>query len=412
MKIGSRTCALLAASFPMCIAGAAHAEGRFYGMLRSRDLTPFGFLRLDMRPAHAISIETGTFAIEAELGYQNTWALAANVERYLNGLEDPGRGATSGRRRSRRSAICPARTTCSTSSPRRSISTCTTRSRASGARTRSRPPCRTTADSWTPGIEKFHDDAGFQHVRPARAGAQRTNLIYDLKGSQVVMLDAPQTSGFMDPTFGLRYAGIKLPGRWQMSMEAAVKVPLAGRAAAAVDGPHGLRCAGVVRRLGARRTRCTSTSPPCTTRAKTIPSPHESQIVPTIVIGWERKLTTRTNVNLQGYASRASTGARRPISTSCSTTSIQLSLGCGTGSTAASASFAMTENLQNLNNTPDIGFQVGFALGAALIKSAVDQTGGAVAVLIDVRLRRSVLGRSRAAPRGTDRSPARASPSR
>ena len=56
----------------------AHAEekdGRFYGMLRSRDLTPFGFLRLDMRPAHAMSIEPHTFAFEAELGYQNTWAL-------------------------------------------------------------------------------------------------------------------------------------------------------------------------------------------------------------------------------------------------------------------------------------------------------------------------------------------------
>ena len=46
---------------------AAHADegGRFYGMLRSRDLSPFGFLRLDMRPAHAINIEEHTFAFEA-----------------------------------------------------------------------------------------------------------------------------------------------------------------------------------------------------------------------------------------------------------------------------------------------------------------------------------------------------------
>ena len=49
----------------------AQEPGRFYGMLRSRDLTPFGLLRLDMRPAHAISIEKHTFAFEAELGYQN-----------------------------------------------------------------------------------------------------------------------------------------------------------------------------------------------------------------------------------------------------------------------------------------------------------------------------------------------------
>lgn len=59
---------------------AAHAEdGPFYGLLRARDLTPFGFLRLDMRPAHAVTIEPGSWAIEAELGYQNTWALSPEV---------------------------------------------------------------------------------------------------------------------------------------------------------------------------------------------------------------------------------------------------------------------------------------------------------------------------------------------
>ena len=71
----------------------AEEQGSFYGMLRSRDLTPFGFLRLDMRPAHAVNIETHTFAFEAELGYQNTWALSENVEKYLTSLEPSGRRA-------------------------------------------------------------------------------------------------------------------------------------------------------------------------------------------------------------------------------------------------------------------------------------------------------------------------------
>ena len=79
--------AALAPSFP----AQAEEQGRFYGMLRSRDLTPFGFLRLDMRPAHAVSIEPHTFAFEAELGYQNTWALSENVEKYLKTLEPSGR---------------------------------------------------------------------------------------------------------------------------------------------------------------------------------------------------------------------------------------------------------------------------------------------------------------------------------
>src|SRR5687768_9067378 len=66
-------------------------ESGFYGLLRSRDLSPFGFLRLDMRPAHAVDIEPGTWAMEAEIDYQNTWALSEEVETYLVGLEAEGR---------------------------------------------------------------------------------------------------------------------------------------------------------------------------------------------------------------------------------------------------------------------------------------------------------------------------------
>ena len=73
-------------------ADMAHADEReFYGLLRSRDLTPFGFLRLDMRPAHAVAIEPGSWAFEAEVAYQNTWALSEEVEDYLIATEAQGR---------------------------------------------------------------------------------------------------------------------------------------------------------------------------------------------------------------------------------------------------------------------------------------------------------------------------------
>jgi len=60
-----------------------------FGLLRERDLTPFGFLRLDMRPAHAVWAPPGNWAVEVLLGYQNTWAMSPNVEQYLKSL--PGR---------------------------------------------------------------------------------------------------------------------------------------------------------------------------------------------------------------------------------------------------------------------------------------------------------------------------------
>src|SRR5262245_12084045 len=54
------------------------------GLLRVRDMTPFGLTRLDMLPAHAVAAPPGTFAIEANISYQNTWARSENVARYLN----------------------------------------------------------------------------------------------------------------------------------------------------------------------------------------------------------------------------------------------------------------------------------------------------------------------------------------
>src|SRR6185295_14847201 len=46
------------------------------GLLRERDLSPFGFLRLDMRPAHAVWAPPGSWGVEVLLGYQNTWVMS------------------------------------------------------------------------------------------------------------------------------------------------------------------------------------------------------------------------------------------------------------------------------------------------------------------------------------------------
>src|SRR5688572_30972606 len=66
-------------------------EGQFYGLMREHDLTPFGFMRLDMRPAHAVSTEPGSWALETDMAFQNTWALSPEVEKYLTALEPTGR---------------------------------------------------------------------------------------------------------------------------------------------------------------------------------------------------------------------------------------------------------------------------------------------------------------------------------
>src|SRR5262245_42247783 len=61
----------------------SRAESRMLGPLRIRDMTPFNLLRLDMLPAHAVDAGPGSWAIEADLSFSNTFVMSRNVRQYL-----------------------------------------------------------------------------------------------------------------------------------------------------------------------------------------------------------------------------------------------------------------------------------------------------------------------------------------
>src|SRR2546422_6720095 len=61
----------------------ARGETELLGPLRIRDMTPFNLLRLDMLPAHAVAAGAGSWAIEADLSYTNTFVMSENVKTYL-----------------------------------------------------------------------------------------------------------------------------------------------------------------------------------------------------------------------------------------------------------------------------------------------------------------------------------------
>jgi hypothetical protein len=359
-------CVLAAVSVCLASAPAYSEGGRFYGMLRERDLTPFGFLRLDMRPAHAVSIEPHTFAFEATLGYQNTWALSPEVEKYLTGLE---KSATP------RHALSAADIQAIRDLPGENYLLdleSATLDLAFHYKLSSQWSAYAIATAVSyhggfmdDGIEQFHNTFGFSTFGRHALARNGTNLIYDLKGAQVVMLDAPRTSGFMDPVFGLRYSGIDLPKHWQMSLEAAVKVPLQGERLLLSTGRTDYGMQASLRHLG--RSNAVHVDFAAVYYAgERVPAPHESQIVPTLIVGWEHILTDRTNVNLQAYASQSVYTHEQTDLEELLEDKYQLSLGLRHRFDCCVVSFAVTENLQNLNNTPDIGFQLGFAWAPTL----------------------------------------------
>jgi len=344
----------------------AHAEGgRFYGMLRSRDLTPFGFLRLDMRPAHALNIESHTFAFETELGYQNTWALSENVEKYLESLEGSGRHE-----------LGPAEIAAIQDLPGENYLLdveSATLDVAMHYKISSQWSVYAIATAVSyhggfmdSGIEHFHDAVGLSSFGRKAFAQNGTHLIYDLKGARVVLSEAPKSPGFLDPTFGLRYSGITLPGKWQMSIETAIKWAFDGARPLLSTGRDDYGMQVSLRRLGSKNALLVDLSG-VYYAGEDLPSPHDAQVVPTIVIGWERVMTARTNLNLQLYASTSVYGHDQTDLDELLTEKYQMSLGVRHRFDCCLVSFAVTENLQNLYNTPDIGFQFGFAWVPRLI---------------------------------------------
>lgn len=365
MRTALNYCLIVMLSLAAPVAGAAEAdESDFFGLLRARDITPFGFLRLDMRPTHARVAPEGGWGLEMELAYQNTWALSPEVERYLGTLEG-------GRRE-----IGPAEL----------------------AAIRALPGENYLADfelglldvtlqykfssQWgaylvlsgvhygggflDSSIEGFHDTFGFSDFGRPAVVRNGTSYILDLKNSQVALFEAPTSGGMLDPTIGLRYSGLTLGKEWKVVLEAATKVPVRGKKDLLSTGRSDYGVQVTLQKFADHHAWYAAGSAVYYAGSPNF-APNDSRIIPTVVVGYERQLTANTHAILQGYISPSVYSHRDTDLDELLATKYQASLGVYHRIGAGLISFAVTENLQNLNNTPDIGFQLGFAFSPTLL---------------------------------------------
>lgn len=348
--------AITSALFSSC---ASAEDGTLYGLLRARDLTPFGFLRLDMRPAHAVAIEQGSFAIETELAYQNTWALSPEVERWLTARESQGR-----------SELGPADLQAIRDLPgenylvdlEAAVLDVTVHYKFSEKMS---AYLIANAVSYGGGfldstIEGFHDTFGFSSFGRPAAARNDVNLIYDLKSSQTAYFESPTSGGLSDPTIGVRYTGGALSERWRIGFEGAVKLPVAGSRMLLSTGRTDYGVQASLQRRGIDHALYANVAAVYYAGSRH-PAPQESQVIPTLLLGWEYRWSERTNINLQGYVSKSTYSSRTTDLEELTGTKYQLTLGLRHRRNDFLYSLGVTENLQNINNTPDIGFQIGVA---------------------------------------------------
>jgi hypothetical protein len=345
--------ALLAA-----FAAPAFSES-LYGMLRARDLTPFGFLRLDMRPAHAVSIEPGSWVLETEFDYQNTWALSPNVEKYLNGLEG------SGRRHLGQQELADIRAL-----PGENYLVDLEMSTIDVTLHYKFSPhvagyLIMSGVSYEGGfmddtIERFHHSAGFHTFGRPAVARNDVNLIYELKSTSYAQLgNVPSHGGLLDPTIGLRY-GVALDSRWRISVEGAAKIAVAGKRMLLSTGRSDAGLQVAVQYRGNRQAVYANLAGVYYAGGD-FPVRQEAQVVPTLILGYEYALTGNTNLNLQAYASKSVYSHSETDLQELLDNKYQVTAGFRHRTRDVIVTFGVTENVQNINNTPDIGFQLGVA---------------------------------------------------
>ena len=362
-------CALLAAliaPFSWAQSATPQAESgnsaspSHHGLLRTRDLTPFGFLRLDMRPTHAVSGPPGNWAVEVDVGYQNTWALSPNVQDYLKSL--PGRRK-----------LGPTEVQAIRDLPGEAYLvdlelgmldlTFHRKLTDHWGVYATLSAVRYTGGFMDGGIEWFHQRFGMDPVGRPAVKRDDINVIMDLKSTQLYQPKLPD-SGLLDPTVGVRYTANKYPAPWNAVLEAAVKVPIDGERPFLSTGKYDIGMQITLQRFMQRHAVYGSLAAVYAAQSKVAPV-YGTQVVPTAIFGYEYAATDHTNLNLQLYASPSVFKSSDTDLRELRDSKYQVSAGIRHRIGASLLTFAFTENLVNYNNSPDIGFQIGWAYSPA-----------------------------------------------
>lgn len=339
-------------------APAAAAEApAFHGLLRGRDLTPFGYLRLDMRPGFSEPSEPGRWTIETDLAYQNTWATSPEVEKWLNrqegrhelGPEDfEAIKALPGENYLVDLELAQIDVTFNYQFTERWGGYFILSGAYFGGG---------FLDSTIEGFHELIDNPTFG--RPA-AARNDYNVLFDLKSGEYAAYEEPSGGGLLDPVIGVRYTRGFRDDRWKLSLESAVKIPLSSRRRALSTGRTDVGVQASLRRYAGRNAVYMNASAVYYAGINNF-VPEPARILPTLVVGYERVVTRRTSLLLQGCVSRSVYEHEQTDLNELTGTKYQISGGMHHRRGPHLFTFAITENIQNINNTPDVGVQMGYS---------------------------------------------------
>lgn len=346
--------AVLLAAF--AAAGAAQEPAKpepwtHLGLLRVRDLTPFGILRLDFLPAHAVNGPPGTWALETNLSYQNTFVLSDNVAEYLEARGGGGRVELTPEDVA---ALQGLGEEVYFVDLELGLLDLTAHYRFSphwgGYLT---VPVLSFRDGFLDStIEGFHEQFGFDTAHRDLAVRNRLQVVIAAEGARLAILDPPD-GGVGDPVLGARYSLFARPERWNLVLEGAVKVAWSDERPLLSSGKSDTGVQLSLQKYFGRQALYLTASAVYYAGSDNPATPDLEQVLPTVVLGWEHRLTRHTNAILQLYASPSV--IQESDLDELTADKYLLSLGFQSRRGPWFYRFALTENLKNFANTPDIG---------------------------------------------------------
>ncbi len=334
-------------------------EWSHVGLLRARDLTPFGLLRLDMLPAHTADAAAGTWTFEIQYAYQNTFILSPNVRRYLES-RGTGRQALSAQDAAAIMAL-PGDAYYIDGEVGLADLIVQRRLNDYWSVYVTIPYIRYGEGVFDSIIESFHDTFGFTQQGRDLVARNRFQFLYKLGDIQFAQLERSTRGGLGDPVLGVRYSLPEPRYGWDIVLEAAAKIAVDGKRFLLSTGEHDFGVqATLQRRLGTtgRHAVYLAGSAVYYAGGPEIPA-DETEIIPTLILGYSLGISRNTSLILQGYASRSV--IRQTQIDELADNKYQLSLGVQSRTRNVLWSFAITENISNFSNTPDIGVQIGAA---------------------------------------------------
>jgi hypothetical protein len=205
-------------------------------------------------------------------------------------------------------------------------------------------------------IENFHDEIGAGAMGRDLVARNRFQIVYRFGNSHLQMLNREVRGGFGDPIAGVRYTPSLPNSPWQFGLEAAAKLPVAGERLLLSTGETDFGVQASTRRSFGRTTLQANAS--AVYYSGGIESP-DDEIIPTLIVACSYAVTPATSIIVQSYGSRSP--VRHTTVDGLKDNKYQLSLGLQASADSWTWSFAVTENIVNFNNTPDVGFQLGLS---------------------------------------------------